>query len=74
MSKYVYFFGGRQSRWSTADMKNLLGGKGANLAEMTQHRPARAGRLHDHHRSLHLLLRPQPQLSHRAARTKSSRP
>ncbi len=32
--KYVYFFGGGQAD-GKADMKNLLGGKGANLAEMT---------------------------------------
>ncbi len=32
--KYVYFFGKGQAD-GTADMKNLLGGKGANLAEMT---------------------------------------
>jgi pyruvate,orthophosphate dikinase len=31
-------------------MKEMLGGKGANLAEMTSHRPARAPRLHDHDR------------------------
>jgi pyruvate, orthophosphate dikinase len=31
--KYVYFFGGRKAE-GEADMKNLLGGKGANLAEM----------------------------------------
>ncbi len=34
MTKYVYFFGSGSSEGS-ADMKNLLGGKGANLAEMT---------------------------------------
>ncbi|MBI3009270.1 MAG: pyruvate, phosphate dikinase [Candidatus Omnitrophica bacterium] len=34
MSKYVYFFGGGKAE-GKADMKNLLGGKGANLAEMT---------------------------------------
>ena len=34
MSKYVYFFGDGQAD-GKADMKNLLGGKGANLAEMT---------------------------------------
>src|SRR6267142_1683464 len=33
MTKYVYFFGGKAE--GRADMKNLLGGKGANLAEMT---------------------------------------
>jgi pyruvate,orthophosphate dikinase len=34
MAKYVYFFGGGKAD-GRADMKNLLGGKGANLAEMT---------------------------------------
>jgi len=33
MSKWVYFFGDGQAE-GRADMKNLLGGKGANLAEM----------------------------------------
>ncbi len=33
-TKYVYFFGNGQAE-GRADMKNLLGGKGANLAEMT---------------------------------------
>jgi len=32
--KYVYFFGGGKGE-GTAEMKDLLGGKGANLAEMT---------------------------------------
>ena len=32
-SRYVYFFGGGKADGS-ADMKDLLGGKGANLAEM----------------------------------------
>ena len=31
--KYVYFFGGKKAE-GKADMKALLGGKGANLAEM----------------------------------------
>jgi len=31
--KYVYFFGGKKAE-GKADMKGLLGGKGANLAEM----------------------------------------
>src|SRR6266852_4755331 len=34
MSKYVYFFGAGKADGRT-DMKELLGGKGANLAEMT---------------------------------------
>src|SRR5947207_12414605 len=33
MAKYVYFFGSGKAE-GRADMKNLLGGKGANLAEM----------------------------------------
>jgi len=33
-AKYVYSFGGRKAD-GKAEMKNLLGGKGANLAEMT---------------------------------------
>src|SRR5438552_12165178 len=33
MSKYVYFFGGGRAD-GRADMRNLLGGKGAGLAEM----------------------------------------
>ncbi|NNG27205.1 MAG: pyruvate, phosphate dikinase, partial [Ignavibacteriaceae bacterium] len=32
-SKYVYFFGGKKAE-GKAEMKSLLGGKGANLAEM----------------------------------------
>ena len=32
--KFVYFFGNGHAE-GRADMKNLLGGKGANLAEMT---------------------------------------
>ena len=34
MAKYVYFFGKGKAE-GKAEMKNLLGGKGANLAEMT---------------------------------------
>ncbi|MBN2441995.1 MAG: pyruvate, phosphate dikinase [Spirochaetales bacterium] len=33
-TKYVYFFGGGKAEGNTT-MKNILGGKGANLAEMT---------------------------------------
>ncbi len=35
MAKYLYTFGGSEAE-GRADMKNLLGGKGANLAEMCQ--------------------------------------
>ncbi|HMB00465.1 MAG TPA: pyruvate, phosphate dikinase [Spirochaetota bacterium] len=33
MAKYIYYFGGKQTE-GKAEMKQLLGGKGANLAEM----------------------------------------
>jgi len=39
-SKYVYFFGGGKADGNES-MKNLLGGKGANLAEMAGHRDLR---------------------------------
>jgi hypothetical protein len=35
--KYVYFFGAGKAD-GNAGMKNMLGGKGANLAEMAGHR------------------------------------
>ncbi len=38
--KYVYFFGGGKAD-GKAEMKNLLGGKGANLAEMAGHKDLR---------------------------------
>lgn len=38
--KHVYFFGGGKAD-GQADMKNLLGGKGANLAEMAGHKDLR---------------------------------
>src|SRR4030042_142784 len=36
MAKYVYFFGGGKADGNES-MKELLGGKGANLAEMAGH-------------------------------------
>src|SRR5689334_4854881 len=36
VTKYVYFFGGGKADGNES-MKNLLGGKGANLAEMAGH-------------------------------------
>src|SRR3989338_1658987 len=36
-TKYVYFFGGGKAD-GKSEMKNLLGGKGANLAEMAGHK------------------------------------
>lgn len=40
MAKYVYFFGGGRADGNEG-MKNLLGGKGANLAEMAGHKDLR---------------------------------
>ena len=64
-AKYVYFFGRKTD--GNGSMKPLLGGKGANLAEMCRiGLPVPPG-LHDHHRGLHLLLRQQADLSAGAA-------
>jgi pyruvate,orthophosphate dikinase len=53
--KYVYFFGAGKAE-GDGTMKEVLGGKGAGLAEMTSHRPCPfpAG-IHHHHRMLRLL-------------------
>ena len=57
MTKWVYSFGDGKAE-GRADMRNLLGGKGANLAEMSEPRPAGAAGLHHHHRGLHLVTTP----------------
>ena len=55
--KRVYAFGkdaeGNNVTEGNKDMKNILGGKGANLAEMAPHWPARASGLHHHLPDLH---------------------
>ncbi len=56
MTRWVYNFGNGTAD-GAADMKNLLGGKGANLAEMSNLGLPVHARLHDHHGSLHLVLR-----------------
>ena len=53
--KYVYFFGNKKAD-GNGGMKPLLGGKGANLAEMTRIGLPGPPRLYHHHRGLHLLL------------------
>jgi len=53
-AKYVYFFGGGSAD-GNAQMKALLGGKGANLAEMAN-LDCRSSRFYDYHRDLYLLL------------------
>ena len=57
-AKYVYLFGGGKAE-GNEKMKNLLGGKGANLAEMARLANPRARRFHHHHGMLHGLLREQ---------------
>ncbi len=65
MTKWVYNFGAGENE-GNASLRNLLGGKGANLAEMASIGLPVPARLHHHHRSLHRLLRQQPQLPGRA--------
>ena len=48
MAKYVYMFSE-----GNANMRELLGGKGANLAEMVKSGTACPAGLHHHHRGLH---------------------
>ena len=54
--RYIYAWGGGRAE-GDATMRDLLGGKGAGLAEMTHRRAAGAARLHDHDRGLQRLLR-----------------
>ena len=54
--RYIYAWGEGTAE-GNGTMKDLLGGKGAGLAEMTHRRPADPARLHDHDRGLQRLLR-----------------
>ena len=54
--KRVYFFGAGTAEGDRT-MRNLLGGKGANLADMTSLGIPGPGRFYDHDRNLHRLLR-----------------
>ena len=51
-TKYLYLF-----TEGNADMRELLGGKGANLAEMTESGHAGATGFYDHHGSVQSILR-----------------
>ena len=51
MAKWVYMF-----TEGNANMRNLLGGKGANLAEMTKPWSSCTSGLHNHNRSLYSVL------------------
>ena len=73
MSKYVYFFGAGKAE-GRADMKELLGGKGGQPRRDDQYRPARAGRLHHHHRGLHLYYYATARPTPRSSRPRSTRP
>ena len=71
-TKYVYFFGGGKAEGKAA-MKALLGGKGANLAEMSAlGLPVPAG-LHHHHRGVRPVLQARPQVARRAGARRSPR-
>ena len=54
--KWVYTFGDGKAE-GKAELKELLGGKGAESRRDGQSRPAGAARLHHHDRGLHVLLR-----------------
>ena len=54
--RYIYAWGDGRAE-GDGSMKDLLGGKGAGLAEMTNAGPPDPARLHDHDRGLQRLLR-----------------
>ena len=56
MNKWVYSFGAGQTE-GDATMRELLGGKGANLAEIAK-LACRSAWFHHFNRSMYLLLRP----------------
>ena len=58
MSKWVYTFGNGKAEGDAA-MRNLLGGKGANLAEMNKVGLPVPPRIYRNNGSLHILLRQQ---------------
>ena len=60
--KFVYDF-----TEGNKDLKDLLGGKGANLAEMTNLGSARPSGLHHHHRGLQGLPRQRRRAARRCA-------
>ena len=63
--RYIYAWGGGRAE-GDATMRDLLGGKGAGLAEMTNAGLPVAARLHDHDRSVQRLLRERPAAPRRA--------
>ena len=64
MNKWVYTFGNGKAE-GDASMRNLLGGKGANLAEMNKvGLPVPPG-IYGNNRSLYILLQQRPLVSGR---------
>ena len=63
-SKRVYYFGPGKTE-GRADMKDLLGGKGAQSCRHDHRRPARPPRLHHHHRHLCRVQRSPPEAPRR---------
>ena len=59
-TKYVYFFGGGKSDGDRT-LRDLLGGKGANLAEMANAGLPVPARVHHHDDRLHAVVRQRPQ-------------
>jgi hypothetical protein len=55
MTKWVYGFGGGSAA-GRAGMRDLLGGKGAGLAEMSELGLPGTAWLYDHDRGLHVVL------------------
>ena len=62
--KRVYFFGNGKAE-GNAGMKDLLGGKGANLADMTLVPLPGPSGLHHHHRDLRRIQRRRPEAPRR---------
>ena len=69
--KYVYFFGNGKADGNRT-MKDLLGGKGSGLAEMTNAGSAGAARLHDLDRGLQHLLQGEGEDSRRRSIARST--
>ena len=70
--RYIYAWGDGTADGDSS-MRDLLGGKGAGLAEMTKAGLPDAARLHDHDRGLQRLLRGRGAASRRACGRTSSR-
>ena len=68
--KRVYTFGNKEAE-GNGKMRELLGGKGANLAEMNLDRHPRSSGIHHHHRSMCGILCPRQGGGHQDAPSRS---